>query len=83
MIYGVEPVEIRHIEIDYRILSRSKKSAGENLGELIASIKKNGLIQPIGIIPLAYKKYKLIFGLRRLLVCKKLGYKEINASIII
>lgn len=80
MIYEITNEPIKNITIDYKTLSRSKKDAEEGLEELMANIQQHGLIQPIGIYPIAYKKYRLLFGLRRLLACKRLGMKTIRAA---
>lgn len=80
MIYDVENVEISTIEVDAKTLSRQRDTE-KNLDALIASIEKIGLVQPISVYPVAYKKYRLLFGLRRLLACKKLGWREIPAAI--
>jgi ParB/RepB/Spo0J family partition protein len=52
-----------------------------HLDELMQSIKQRGLIQPIGVSANGHNDYILRFGQRRLLACKKLGYKTISASI--
>lgn len=52
-----------------------------HLNELMLSIKQHGLQQPIGV---AVKKdhYVLLFGHRRLVACKKLGWIKIMASVV-
>ena len=46
--------------------------------ELIISMKKEGLINPIVVEPSNKGKFKLIHGYRRLLAAKALGWKTIN-----
>lgn len=54
----------------------------EALEELKKSILSNGLIQPITVRRTPEHKYELISGERRLIACKKIGFKEIPAYII-
>lgn len=52
----------------------------EDLLELMESIKRDGLMQPIGVKQVK-QGYILIWGYRRLLAFKKLGYKQIPAVV--
>ena len=54
----------------------------ERLEELIASIKKDGLLQPIIVRPEG-PDYQIIAGERRWQACKKLGYKTIAAKVTV
>ncbi len=54
--------------------------AEEKIDELAQSIKSAGLIQPIAVRR-ASSGYQLVVGERRLLACRKLGWKKISASI--
>lgn len=46
--------------------------------ELMASMKANGLLQPIGVKPCAKNdKWEIVFGNRRYLAAKKLGWKKV------
>jgi ParB family chromosome partitioning protein len=53
----------------------------ESLNELAASIKRQGLIQPITVRKLADNKYQLISGERRLRASKMAGLNEIPAYV--
>ncbi|MBN2728356.1 MAG: ParB/RepB/Spo0J family partition protein [Bacteroidales bacterium] len=53
----------------------------ESLNELAASIKRQGLIQPITVRKLADNKYQLISGERRLRASKMAGLTEIPAYV--
>lgn len=53
------------------------------LDELAASIKENGLIQPVIIHPNGSDRYTLHAGERRLRACKLLGWTEIPAFVVI
>ena len=52
----------------------------EKIDELAQSIKACGLIQPI-VVRRTGNGYQLVVGERRLLACRKLGWKKISASI--
>lgn len=52
-----------------------------NVGELANSINKEGLMNPIEVIPVDKKRYQLIDGERRLRACILLNHNEINAII--
>jgi len=76
-------MEIREIELDKietleNIRTRVKET---DLSELMNSIKQQGLLQPIGVQDIG-NSYVLIWGYRRYLAHKKLGYKKIDAVIL-
>ena len=54
----------------------------ERMTELMKSIEKDGLLQPILVRP-ERSGYQIVAGERRWQACKKLGYKTIAAKIII
>jgi ParB family chromosome partitioning protein len=54
----------------------------EKLAELMSSIEKDGLLQPILVRPEG-NDYQIVAGERRWQACKKLGYKAIAAKVII
>ncbi|MCL0063579.1 ParB/RepB/Spo0J family partition protein, partial [Peptococcaceae bacterium] len=53
----------------------------EKLKELVNSIKKHGVIQPIIVCRLPDSKYRIIAGERRFRACKLAGMKTIPAII--
>lgn len=53
----------------------------EAINELAASIKENGLLQPITVRE-TYTGYELIAGERRFRACKQLGLEKIDAVVI-
>jgi len=53
-----------------------------DLAELILSMKKNGLMQPVGVRKLPSGKYDAVWGNRRILAAKKLGWDEIAAHVV-
>ena len=56
---------------------RIRKDAGD-LSSLAASIEKVGLLSPIVVT----EDYRLVAGFRRLSACRKLGWKEIDATVV-
>lgn len=54
----------------------------ERISELMSSIEKEGLLQPIIVRPDG-SGYQIVAGERRWQACKKLGYKTIAARIVI
>jgi len=62
---------------EIKIGNRYRKDLG-NIDALVASIKRLGLLQPIGVD----SEYNLIFGERRLLACKNLKWKEVPVRVL-
>jgi ParB family transcriptional regulator, chromosome partitioning protein len=60
---------------------RRKEFSAEAISELAASIRAEGLLQPI-VVRKAAQGYELIAGERRLRACKSLGLEKIPARII-
>lgn len=56
------------------------RQVDQNIPELMQSIKDYGLMQPIGLKE-TNEKYRLLWGSRRFIACKKLGFKTIPAVI--
>jgi len=57
-----------------------REIAEEKIDELAQSIKTSGLIQPVLVRRMA-NGYQLAVGERRLLACRKLGWKKISAAV--
>jgi len=53
-----------------------------DLSELMASMKQDGLLQPVGLRAKGNKRYEAVFGNRRLLAAKKLGWATIDATLV-
>lgn len=51
------------------------------LTDLMASMKRDGLLQPIGLRKLPSGGYECVFGNRRLIAAKKLGWETIPATL--
>lgn len=73
----VEDVKIDDIEIIENVRVYMK---GVKMVELMSSIKQHGILQPIGVSETRAGKI-LVYGHRRLVACKKLGWKTIPAVI--
>lgn len=54
----------------------------QDLQELMASMAKDGLLHPVGVKKMPNNKYELVFGNRRFMAAKKLGWHELDVSII-
>lgn len=52
------------------------------LGELMQSMKANGLLQAVGVKKLGPNRYEAVWGNRRIVAAKKLGWHDIPARII-
>jgi ParB/RepB/Spo0J family partition protein len=72
-------------KVELSKISQKDNSRGQvrskELDSLMQSIKENGLLQPIGLKPKG-KRFEVIFGHRRLMAVKKLGYKTIQATVL-
>jgi ParB/RepB/Spo0J family partition protein len=52
-----------------------------SIDELAASLESSGQLQPVVVRPAVDGKFELVFGFRRLLAAKKLGWKSVRAEI--
>jgi ParB/RepB/Spo0J family partition protein len=75
-------MELKKISINEIVVPNNSRKLfiPEAIQELAASIKSVGLIQPIGIIPDG-KKYRLLYGERRLRACVVNKMKTIDAKV--
>lgn len=75
----VESIDLSKIEQNEnsRIVYKSS-----DLSELMHSMKKDGQLQPIGVRPIAGGKFDCVFGNRRLVAAKKLGWTTVDANIL-
>jgi ParB/RepB/Spo0J family partition protein len=53
-----------------------------DLSELIQSLKDHGLLQPVGVRKLPGGKWDAVYGNRRIVAARKLGWKTIPATIV-
>ena len=66
---------------DIRVKERIRKEIN-GIDELAEDIRKNGLICPIAVMPLASGEYQLLAGLRRLEAIKMLGMRDIECNVL-
>src|ERR1043165_7563349 len=52
-----------------------------DLSDLMLSLKKNGLLQPVGVMK-TNLGYEAVFGNRRILAARKLGWAEVPAVVL-
>lgn len=81
--------EVKEIKIDDIFIGDNSRLQikKEDLSDLMDSIRRQGLLHAIGVIPLPKdskkkKKFKIVYGFRRLAAIKKLKRKTIPAKII-
>ena len=79
---NVDFSEIRIQDIRPNPNQPRKDFSEERISELMSSIEKEGLLQPIIVRPDG-RGYQIVAGERRWQACKKLGYKTIAAKIVI
>lgn len=77
-------MKIQSIEISKIIQIENSRTVYKNidLSELMFSMKKEGLLQPIGVSSIEGGKYEAIWGNRRILSAIKLGWVEIDAHVM-
>jgi len=74
--------------IDISSIQQKENSRGKHkendLASLMGSIKKEGLLQPIGVKPKGKHSflYEVVFGNRRFEACKKLGFDSIPCNVL-
>lgn len=88
----MDEIDLNNIELNPEIITRQSLyqeyrknglvGVKENIQDLADSMKALGLLQPITVYPTAYKKYRLIIGLRRFLAAKLLKWKTITAFVV-
>lgn len=77
---GGKAVSIKIDEIEPNPYQPRRHFPAETIAELAQSIRTYGLLQPI-IVRKAGRAYQLVVGERRLMACRKLGWKAISASV--
>jgi len=77
-------MKIKEIDInDIEILENHRTNiADTRIDELMISLKQNGLQQAIGVSEGKKKKYQIVYGQRRFLAAKKLGWQTISAEVL-
>lgn len=74
------------LQIDLDKIEHSENSRvvykESDLSELMGSMKQDGLLQPVGVRAISKGKYDAIFGNRRIMAARKLGWATIAASVV-
>ena len=79
LIPTVEEDKVSISKIFHSPLQPRKKINEEDLKDLVASIKQNGILQPVLLRKVEENKYELVYGHRRFEAAKRAGLKEIPA----
>jgi ParB family chromosome partitioning protein len=79
LIPTVEEDKVPIEKIFHSPLQPRKKINEEDLKELVASIKQNGILQPVLLRKVEENKYELVYGHRRFEAAKRANLKEIPA----
>ncbi|MEO0292693.1 MAG: ParB/RepB/Spo0J family partition protein [candidate division WOR-3 bacterium] len=79
LIPKIEEDKVPIDQIIHSPLQPRKKINDEELEGLVASIKQNGILQPVLLRRLEDGKYELVYGHRRFEAAKRAGLKEIPA----
>lgn len=74
----LEDLSVTDIKTSTNIL----RSSTANLGELVESINKIGLLQPIVVRTNGSDNFEVVAGNRRLKACKSLGWKKIACHVV-
>lgn len=77
---GGKTVSIKIDEIEPNPYQPRRHFPAETIAELAQSIRTYGLLQPI-IVRKSGRAYQLVVGERRLIACRRLGWKSISASV--
>ena len=79
LIPKVEEDKVPIAKIFHSRLQPRKRINEKDLKDLVASIKQNGVLQPVLLRKVEENKYELVYGHRRLEAAKRAGLKEIPA----
>lgn len=79
LIPSVEEDKVPIAKVFHSPLQPRKKINEEDLKDLVASIKQNGILQPVLLRKVEENKYELVYGHRRFEAAKRAGLKEIPA----
>jgi len=84
IIVKIEKDQVKQISVELIEQNENSRVVYKNvdLAELMTSMRANGLLQPIGVMPLSGGKYDCIWGNRRLVAAKKLGWDRISCHVM-
>jgi ParB/RepB/Spo0J family partition protein len=74
--------EFRRIALDAIVSSKTnpRRVVGD-LADLIPSVRKKGVLEPIKVRPLDGEKFEIVFGERRVAAARKVGLKDVPAIV--
>jgi len=78
-----KPEKLHEIPIKKIIVKDNVRiqTKNQDINNLMHDLKHRGLLQPIGVIPQKDGYYEYIYGYRRIIAAKKLGWKTIKARL--
>jgi len=79
----IAPPEFRHVRIeliDEPELAMRESMNDERMGDLIASIRRLGLLQPIGLVQVG-ARFRVSFGHRRFIACRQVPMQAIPSMV--
>lgn len=74
-------IDLDLVDLDER--THRDEPTKEEIGALAESIRRNGLMQPIGVVKADGDRYRLVWGHRRLLALRALGMTETVAVVCV
>jgi ParB/RepB/Spo0J family partition protein len=74
-------MNVTKIKVSQIIQNENCRNRDVEIDSLMDSIKNVGLLEPIGVVKIAKNKYEVLYGNRRFMAVKKLGYYEIDAVV--
>ncbi len=77
---------MKMVKVDLKDIEQNENSRAvykeADLRELMHSMKLDGLLQPVGVRDLGKGKYEAVYGNRRLVAARKLGWADIDCVVV-
>lgn len=72
------------LPIEFIVQEENSRSTyrDQDLQELMGSMKRHGLLHPIGVKKISGDEYEVVFGNRRFVAAEKLGWHEIDVTVV-
>jgi ParB family transcriptional regulator, chromosome partitioning protein len=77
----IEEIDIYKISLCNYKFHDSHSEQGDNMDELVLSIRQHGLLNPV-IVRTSKSEFEIVAGYRRLIACKKLGLRRILCHVM-
>jgi len=78
---GINNMKTEKIKINQIVQNENCRNRNVEIDSLMDSIKGVGMLEPIGVVKIANNRYEVLYGNRRFMAVKKLGYFEIDAIV--